>query len=106
MVFLRGPSCRPAKLARPGLRPHRAQPVPLVRKTGELSAPRSGSEAQVYMIATANYRFPIFLLVAVFMFAGPMYRQVFHGSSKVFRNWTMFSGIGRGYMDVRFTVVM
>ena len=57
------------------------------------------------MTTTANHRFAIFLLIAVFIFVGPIYRQVFDGSNKVFQSWTMFSGIGRGYMDARFTVV-
>lgn len=53
-----------------------------------------------------SVRLIIFLLIAAFMVVGPVYRQIFDGSSKIFRSWTMFSGIGRGVVDARFTLVL
>jgi hypothetical protein len=45
----------------------------------------------------------IFLAVAGFMVAGPIYKQVLGGREPVFRQWTMFSRIGLGLADVRFS---
>jgi len=44
----------------------------------------------------------IFSTVALFIVAGPIYRQGFGGQSNLFRDWIMFRGIGLGVIDVRF----
>lgn len=43
----------------------------------------------------------IFILITVFIFMGPAYRQVFGGKNKIFRNWVMWSGKGIGLYDLR-----
>lgn len=50
-----------------------------------------------------NLRLVIFLVVVAFIMVGPAYRQVFGGQNRVFRNWIMFSRIGLGDVDARFT---
>lgn len=48
-------------------------------------------------------RLVVFVLIAAFMIGGPIYRQVFDGKNKIFRNWVMFSHRGSGGVDARFT---
>ena len=55
-------------------------------------------------------RLVIFLSIAIFMIAGPFYRQVLGGQNKVFRSWGMFTGAegkyGVGSVDARFTQLL
>ena len=53
----------------------------------------------------ALLRFVVFVLITAFMVVGPIYRQVFDGKNRIFRSWTMFSGIGTGIVDAHFTYV-
>ena len=48
-------------------------------------------------------RLVIFLVVVAFIMVGPAYRQVFGGQNRAFRNWIMYSTIGLGDIDARFT---
>ena len=50
----------------------------------------------------AAWRLWVFLLIAVFMVGGPVYRHVLGGESQIFRNWIMFAGVGTGSIDARF----
>ena len=54
---------------------------------------------------TVRFRGLIFVLLAAWMIGGPMYRQLFNGSSRIPRNWVMFTGYGAGEVcDVRYTL--
>jgi hypothetical protein len=55
---------------------------------------------------TTRVRLVVFALIATFMFFGPIYRQVFDGKNKIFKNWIMFSHRGSGLIDARFSLVM
>lgn len=48
-------------------------------------------------------RIALFLGLAVFMLAGPVYRQLLDGGYPLFRQWTMFSQVAIGLADVRFS---
>lgn len=52
------------------------------------------------------FRTVAFLLIAIFMLIGPVYRQVMGGDNRFFRNWIMFSTIGVGIVDARFAQLM
>jgi|GEM_PF-1676699 len=43
-------------------------------------------------------------LLAVIV-AGPAFNQIFHGNIRIFRNWEMFSAIGKGVVVAEFTSV-
>lgn len=63
--------------------------------------PRSSSPA----VGRSGFRLraAIFALLACFMLFGPFYKQVLGKRSMIFRQWTMFSGLGVGFDEVRFT---
>ena len=50
-----------------------------------------------------RFRLVVFVLITALMIGGPIYRQVFGGTNKIFRNWVMSSGRGIGDIDARFT---
>lgn len=50
---------------------------------------------------SATIKIVIFILITIFVFLGPAYRQVFGGKNKIFRNWVMWSGKGIGLYDLR-----
>jgi len=58
---------------------------------------------KVSFVSKDLVRRSVFFALAVFMLAGPAYRQVLDGDNRVFRNWVMFSAIGVGLVDARFT---
>lgn len=53
-----------------------------------------------------RFRLVVFVLITALMIGGPMYRQVFGGKNKIFRNWVMFAGVGVGDVDARFTQLL
>ena len=48
-------------------------------------------------------RLLIFILLVLFMFLGPFYKQIIKGKSYIFREWIMFSGLSFGIYDIQLT---
>jgi len=66
----------------------------------------SGPDVQIHKVNVAVLRFIVFMLITTFIVVGPIYRQAFGGTNKIFKNWIMFSHIGTGIVDARFSLVL
>ena len=66
----------------------------------------SGPDVQVHKMNVAVLRFLVFMLITTFIVVGPIYRQAFGGTNKIFKNWIMFSYVGLGIVDARFSLVL